>query len=256
MSPLAPSEASVTPTITSTIEIECIENIATNTLWNRNMLTQTTAAGNRPTKIKVVIRPQFVVGVIKLEKLFFVRANRMGKSTRAKSSRTLVKKNAGIVKSPQEKLEEMKRVIAVEPVSRGKRRRAVKKARLESRKEFVLTALRSRKSVESVASFGEAFADFSELVAAIDCQPYEEPHKSEISTKPKKVKWLTGALKRGRKAEADALDIKRYNALINVPEFLSDPLTAMEKHLLHAKQKREEKEALASRKTSTMDESK
>jgi hypothetical protein len=180
----------------------------------------------------------------------------MGKSARAKSSRTLVKKDAGIIKSPQEKLEEMKRVIAMEPVSRGKRRRAVKKARLESRKEFVLTALRSKKSVESEASFGEALADFSELAAAIDFQSNEEPRKPEISTKPKKVKWLTGALKRGKKAEADALDIKRYNALMGVPEFSSDPLTAMEKHLLHAKQKREEKEALASRKTSTMDESK
>ena len=254
--PLGPSEASVAATITSNIETQCIRNIAANRLCMRNMLTHTTAVGNRPISVRVPIRRQFVVAVIETRKKLFVRATRMGKSIRAKSSKTLVKKDAGIAKTSQEKLEEMKRVIAVEPVSRGKRKRAVKKARLESRKEFVRTALRSKNSVESIASFGEALADFSELANAIDCESNDTPEKPEISSKPKKVKWLSGALKRGKKAEADALDINRYRALLSVPDFASDPLAAMEKHLLHAKQKREEKEALASRKTSTMDESK
>ena len=40
---------------------------------------------------------------------------------------------------------------------------------------------------------------------------------------------------------------------MSIPEFAADPMMAMEKHLLNAKKKREEKQALESRKTSGME---
>jgi hypothetical protein len=179
----------------------------------------------------------------------------MGKAARAKAPKGLVKRDLEKPKSQSEKIEEMKRIIAVEPVSRGKRKRAMKKARVESRKEFIQAALKSKLKTASISEFGGALGDFTEMVEAINA-PVEaaQDDSNAIPPKPKKAKWLSGALSKNKKAKADALDIQRFKTLMNIPDFASDPIAAMEKHLQHAKQKREEKEALLNRKTATMDQ--
>lgn len=179
----------------------------------------------------------------------------MGKAVRAKIGKALVKKGTGITKpTPAQKLEELTKIISSEPVSRGKRKRAIKKARLEARKGFVAAALRTKQITDATRSFGSALGDFSEMSKAVfeDAHDVDTP-KPVAPLKERKSKWMKGALKRNEKLKADAVDVHRFQTLMGIPEFASDPMAAIEKHLLNAKKKREEKQALESRKTSAMD---
>jgi hypothetical protein len=166
----------------------------------------------------------------------------MAKALRAKAAKTGVNKQAGISKSQNlTKLEILTKVIATDPVSRGKRKRALKRARIESRNEFVRKALNSKRLVDSCRSFGEALGNLEDLSAAILEEPMDEQvAKPTAQGKSRNSKALPGALKRSQKLKADQVDIDRFRALMSIPEFSNDPLGAMEKHLLHMK-KREEK---------------
>ena len=179
----------------------------------------------------------------------------MGKATRAKVNKSLVKKGSGITKpTTATKLEELTKIIATEPVSRGKRKRAMKKARLESRKGFVAAALKSKQVADVTRDFGSALGDFTAMTEAVLEQvPVVDREKVLVSNMEKKQKWISGALKRNQKIKADAVDFHRFKTLMSIPEFATDPMMAMEKHLLNAKKKREEKQALESRKTSGME---
>lgn len=175
----------------------------------------------------------------------------MGKiSKAAKVSKALVKK--GISKSVdnpksstdelQPRLEKLSSLIADEPVSRGKRKRAVKRARIESRKAFVEAATKSKKASSDKEGLGCALGDFDEMNEVVDQELAPIPIVSPVVAKEKKPKWRTGALKRSEKQRSDAVDLERFNKLMCIPDFASDPMAAMEKHLLNLKRKKEEKE--------------
>ena len=171
----------------------------------------------------------------------------MGKVSKAtKISKSFVKK--GISKSEtttaytKPSLDDLTNIIENEPVSRGKRKRAVKRARLESRKAFVEAALNSRKHNVAVSGFGPALGDFNDLEEAIEESPLTTPLTPVITERHKKSKWTKGALKRDQKVKSDQLDVERFQTLMGIPDFASDPLAAMEKHLLNAKKKREQRE--------------
>jgi hypothetical protein len=142
------------------------------------------------------------------------------------------------------RLNQLSTMIATAPISRGQRRRAMKRARLESRKAFAAAALQAKKSADNISGFGVGLGNFDEMVEAIETQnkglPDETP--TTATEKKKKCKWLSGALKKSKKDKADQVDITRVQTLLNIPDFANDPLAAMEKHLLNQKNKRQEKE--------------
>lgn len=180
----------------------------------------------------------------------------MGRGNKAtKTSKSLVKK--GISKSstasaPQKpSLEDLTNIIAHEPASRGKRKRAMKRARLESRKAFIEVALRSRKQICSTSEFGQALGDFADLEGAID--EITPPTAVVAEEKTKKSKWSKGALKRSMKVKSDSLDLARFETLMSIPEFASDPLAAIETHLLNAKAKRDMKKSGTAPKNTEME---
>ena len=183
--------------------------------------------------------------------------NSMGKVSRSsKVSKALVKK--GIVKrescaigdipqsldsSVKTSLDVLTHRIASEPVSRGKRKRAMKRARLQSRDAFVRTALRAKLAADSQDGFGTALADFQEMSAAIEQElsPVESGTVREPEQKPRKPKWLSGELPRSKKLRSNQVDVERFNTLMSIPDFASDPMAAIEKHLINIKRKQEEK---------------
>ena len=139
------------------------------------------------------------------------------------------------------RLEELSEIIATAPVSRGKRKRAMKRARIISRQGFVEAALRAKRSADNKDGFGAALGDFEDMADAINDSPEEikEPLKP---VKPAKCKWQSGALKRDQKLKADRVDVERFNTLMSIPDFAADPLAAMEKHLLSVKRANDAKE--------------
>ena len=178
----------------------------------------------------------------------------MGKASRAKSAKALVKKGTGISKAPTAtKLEQLTHIIGTAPESRGKRKRALKRARIESRNEFVTTALKSKKLADSSRTFGSALGDFSDLSAVVSEQPAEPAILTPVSKQTKRCKGPKGALKRNQKLKADAVDVGRVQTLLAIPDFAADPMAAIEKHLLSAKKKREDKTALENRVTTDME---
>ena len=146
----------------------------------------------------------------------------------------VVKPSAG-----QPTLKEISKMIASAPISRGKRKRAIKKARLEGRKAFAAFAVASKKTADDVRGFGEALGSFKEMFEAIE--PTSDASNETTEEKPKATitKKLGGALKRNKKAQADLVDMQRVQALFQIPEFSSDPLSAIEKHLQNLKAKKE-----------------
>lgn len=178
----------------------------------------------------------------------------MGRATRAKATKPGVNKSTGIAKDSQiSKLDQLRSIIATEPASRGKRKRALKRARIESRNEFVSSALKSKNLADSKSSFGIALGDFGDLTAVVENGETDDHHEEPVTVvkNTKKVKGLCGALKRNQKARSDALDVHRFHSLMEIPDFANDPMAAIEKHLLNQKKKREQK--LANKPTSAMD---
>ena len=157
----------------------------------------------------------------------------------APSEKTSAAKKDGHVSTPPPSLKEISKMIASAPISRGKRRRAIKKARLEGRKAFAAFAIASKKSVDDVRGLGEALGSFKEMFEAIDSTEVDKEEPSEDKPVEKTVKKLGGALKRNKKAQADMIDIQRVQALFQIPEFSADPLSAIEKHLRNMKVKKE-----------------
>ena len=146
------------------------------------------------------------------------------------------------VSSEPANLKEISKMIASAPISRGKRKRAIKKARLEGRKAFAAFAIASKKSTDDIRSLGEALGNFKDMFDAIQTtENINVTEPSEEETVTKVTKKLGGALKRNKKRQADFVDIQRVQALFQIPEFSADPLSAMEKHLRNLKAKKEEK---------------
>ena len=175
----------------------------------------------------------------------------MGKISKATNvSKALV--NKGISKSVdnpksstdeiQPRLQNFSSLIADEPVSRGKRKRAVKRARIESRNAFVEAAIKSKKATSDKQGLGCALGDFVEMNEVVDQELAPIAIVSPVSAKEKKPKRKMGALKRSEKQRSDAVDLERFNKLMCIPDFASNPMAAMEKHLLNLKRKKEEKE--------------
>jgi hypothetical protein len=144
-------------------------------------------------------------------------------------------------------LEGLKNIIANEPVSRGKRKRAIKRARIESRKAFVAAAILSKRNSTFKDTLGSALGDFGDLCLAVSS---EESIPNLSQTVKVKAKWPSGSLSRVKKLQSDQLDIERYRSLMNIPEFTADPIAAMERHLRNIKRHKEEKSL--NRKASTM----
>lgn len=120
----------------------------------------------------------------------------------------------------------------------------MKRTRLESKKVFVATALASKKKSDNVSNFGTGLGDFQDMQEAMESIiPTTVDTKPRLVKKPINKRIQKGAPKRNQKIKMDQLDVERYNTLMNIPDFASDPLAAMEKHLLHQKRVREEKEA-------------
>ena len=150
------------------------------------------------------------------------------------------KKSKAKVSAAPPSLKEISKMIATAPISRGKRKRAIKKARLEGRKAFAAFAVASKKSADDVRGFGEALGSFKEMFEAIEPpESNEQTEPAEETTVTKNKKKLGGALKRNKKAQADLVDIQRVQALFQIPEFSADPLAAIEKHLQNLKAKKE-----------------
>jgi hypothetical protein len=170
----------------------------------------------------------------------------MGKASRAKVAKGLVKKDTGINKiTPVTKLELLTHIIAAAPESRGKRKRAIKRARIETRNQFVAAALKSKSVADSSRTFGSALGDFSDLTAAMTQNEQDvSPVTPNLSKLTRRNKGPKGALKRNQKLKADSVDVGRVQTLLNIPDFAADPMAAIEKHLLNARKKREEKAAL------------
>lgn len=137
-------------------------------------------------------------------------------------------------------LKEMSEMIATAPISRGKRKRAIKRARLEGRKAFAAMAVAAKKSADDVRGFGEALGSFQDMFNAIDSSDHSKvTESSAVSSTPVVPKKKGGALKRNQKEKSDLVDIQRVQALFQIPEFSADPLSAIEKHLVNLKAKRE-----------------
>ncbi len=129
-------------------------------------------------------------------------------------------------------------------LSRGKRRRAVKRNRLETKKSFIAAALDSKKKVTSISNYGAALGDFKEMEEAISgTKPEGKAHEPNTVRKTIHKHKTHGALKRSQKLRSDKIDVERCRTLMSIPEFASDPITAMEKHLLRQKQNRDAKSA-------------
>ena len=140
-------------------------------------------------------------------------------------------------------LKDISQMIASAPISRGKRKRAIKRARLEGRKAFASLALAAKKSADDVRGYGEALGNFQDMFNAIETSVeaavVADPFvNAEL---PKHPKNKGGALKRKQKAQSDMVDVQRVNALFEIPEFSADPLSAIEKHLQNLKTKKEAK---------------
>lgn len=189
----------------------------------------------------------------------------MGKTSKTtKASKALVKKriakmpvrDAGLTEVSDKKpisregkvipkrqsLSEISQMIASAPISRGKRKRAIKRARLEGRKAFANMALAVKKSADDVRGFGEALGNFQDMFNAIEtCVEAGDPEPSNNIEACEVPKKKGGALKRRQKAKSDMVDIQRVNALFQIPEFSADPLSAIEKHLQNLKTKKEER---------------
>lgn len=172
----------------------------------------------------------------------------MGKiSSQVRQSKRSVKK--GIVKSStatksgrHNSLDELTHTISSEAVSRGKRKRAIKRAKLVARKAFVETALKSRSAETSSDKYGSALGSFREMEDAVVIRD-DAPEVLNKQKSGKKSKLQRGALKSSQKAKSDSIDIQRVKTLLNVPEFASDPIGAIERHLVNVKNRIESKEA-------------
>ena len=121
----------------------------------------------------------------------------------------------------------------------GKKKAALRRIR---HNEFV-SLLAKQTADDRNSSFGNALGSFEEMVGAIDnlqpCHP-----QLLVSFSKKKSKRSSGELKRSHKSRADSVDIARYQALMSIPEFASDPLAAIEQHLLRINKKKEKGQAM------------
>lgn len=128
-------------------------------------------------------------------------------------------------------------------ISRGKRKRALKRANLMARKAFVASATSSR--FEDVASdkFGSGLGSFNEMAAAVTQINQDGPDSCERKLRKNASKGSKGALRRPQKLKSDQIDIHRVKTLMGVADFASDPIAAIEKHLLNVKNRQMEKEA-------------
>lgn len=127
-------------------------------------------------------------------------------------------------------------------LSRGKRKRALKRTRIETKKSFVSAALRSKNKVDRVNNFGQALGDFQDMEEAITATTPEEKVAKPQTVRKTISKYKThGALKRNQKIRSDRMDVERCKTLMSIPEFAVDPLAAMEKHLIRQKENREAK---------------
>ena len=136
------------------------------------------------------------------------------------------------------RLTQLSSMIATGAISRGQRKRAMKRARLESRKAFTASAISAKKTADNLSGFGAGLGNFDEMVEAIDDTCTTDTPTPVLK---KSSKWMSGALKKGKKAQSDRVDISRVQTLLSIPDFSSDPMAAMEKHLLGLKNRREEK---------------
>ena len=132
-------------------------------------------------------------------------------------------------------------------LSRGQRKRAMKKAVRVAREGFVKTALATKSKNDNVDNLGDAlgnFGDMQEAIAAVQESIVSDARFERVlvGPKPKKAKQ-TGALKKSAKLKSDAVDIERFNKLIEIPEFSADPMAAIERHLQNVRRKKEEKAA-------------
>ena len=131
-----------------------------------------------------------------------------------------------------------------ESMSRGRKKRALKRAKHVARKAFVEAALKSRATNNDNDKHGSALGNFSEMeAAAVFADESNEDVDPEIIESKTKIR-TGGALKRSQKIKSDAIDVSRFNTLMSISDFASDPMGAIEKHLVNVRRKSEEKEAL------------
>ena len=136
-------------------------------------------------------------------------------------------------------------------LSRGQRRRIMKRSSLQAKKQFVELALGKKQKVDNLTNFG-SLGDFDEMLdAVVKSNTTESVDDSHIARRSiAKAKRRTGTLSRKKKQKSDDVDIRRYQTLLKVPEFSKDPLAAMEKHLQQLKAVRETKSKATNRSVS------
>lgn len=139
-------------------------------------------------------------------------------------------------------------VITVLDKLRKVQKRVFKKDRPKLKDLVCKGAVLTHKGQKSTFDFGNALGNFSELTEAVEsCEPSVQLANPGANSKDLRKKWQKGALKRGQKLKADNLDIARYRALMDIPEFSTDPIAAIEQHLLNVQRKKEKKNPVSSK---------
>lgn len=172
----------------------------------------------------------------------------MGKVAKAREAQASVKKQVSKLSKesicPPASAGHIPPVSTVnEGISRGKRKRALKRANLMARKAFVASATSSRLEDVSSDKFGSGLGSFNEMAAAVTQIHQDVPDSDARKLRKNANKGPKGALRRPQKLKSDQIDIHRVKTLMGVADFASDPIAAIEKHLLNVKNRQMEKEA-------------